>query len=558
MNETTNHVSTMESAPARSRPTAPVASSPVSMFPDGERHGPAAWLIDGLPTLLVLGLICGLAYWGHHTSWTVPKFSELFGTGTAAKDDWCAEHSVPESACVECNESLLPRNKSSWCRKHGVHECPFEHPEIAQTRDRATVTKADLDRAQRALDLKERKWNNSKCKLHHRRLQFASTEVLAKMGVEITPVARDEVVETISVSGEIVYEQPRVAPLFSSAAGRVWALTDKAKVGASVRTGEVMALVDAADIGKAKTELLQSITQLDLKRKNVEALQPLVPQGAVAQTKLLEAEAALREAQVRLVAAQQSLVNLGLPVRMEEVQRLSPEQLGRWIQFLGIPQDIASRLDPSTTTANLLAVRASRDGVVVESRVVAGEMTDVSKTLFVIADLSQMWLKLNVRSEDVKYLRVRDEKSGTPGQKVRFRPDGSDEEVVGELVWKSTAADDRTRTLQFRADVPNSDGKLTANTFGNGKIILRQEKDAIVVPSEAIHWEGDCHIVFVRDKAFLDEGAPKVFHVRTVMPGVATARNTEIIAGLLPGEVIATKNSTALRAELLKNNLGAG
>ena len=35
-------------------------------------------------------------------------------------------------------------------------------------------------------------------------------------------------------------------------------------------------------------------------------------------------------------------------------------------------------------------------------------------------------------------------------------------------------------------------------------------------------------------------------------------RNTEIIAGVLPGEVVATRGSGTLRAELLKNNLGEG
>ena len=65
-------------------------------------------------------------------------------------------------------------------------------------------------------------------------------------------------------------------------------------------------------------------------------------------------------------------------------------------------------------------------------------------------------------------------------------------------------------------------------------------------------------MVFVRDKNFLNEGAPKVFHVRTVRPGVQNGPYTEIIAGLLPGEVIATQNSAVLRAELLKNNLGEG
>jgi cobalt-zinc-cadmium efflux system membrane fusion protein len=76
-----------------------------------------------------------------------------------------------------------------------------------------------------------------------------------------------------------------------------------------------------------------------------------------------------------------------------------------------------------------------------------------------------------------------------------------------------------------------------------------------------VHWEGDCHVVFVRDKHWAQAGAPKLFHVRTVRPGIALPGpipETEIIAGLLPGEVVATANSTALRAELLKNNLGAG
>ena len=89
-------------------------------------------------------------------------------------------------------------------------------------------------------------------------------------------------------------------------------------------------------------------------------------------------------------------------------------------------------------------------------------------------------------------------------------------------------------------------------------MILRQEKQAVVVPSEAVQWEGDCHIVFVRDKDYLQEGAPKVFHTRTVRPGAKDGGNTEIIAGVLPGELVAARGSAVLRAELLKNSLGEG
>jgi cobalt-zinc-cadmium efflux system membrane fusion protein len=517
-----------------------------------------AVLARAVPPLLICSALGGLLLWGHHTGWAVPKFSEMFGPASAAKQAWCAEHGVPAAICVECNEDLLPRLKSTWCSEHGVHYCPFEHPEVAQTRARPIVALADLERARRALALKERTENSSRCKTHLRRLQFASQEVMDKMGIDVLPVGRDTVVETVPVSGEIIYEQPRVAPLYSPVAGRVWQVTPYGLLGEEVKQGDVLALVDAAEVGKAKAEFLHAVAQLELKAKNLAAIQTLSPQGAVSEARLREAETAHRAAQVQVVASQQALANLGLPVHFEDVKNLSPLQLGRHLQFLGLPADLVQRLPPGTATANLLAVRASRDGVVTEARVVAGEMTDPSKTLFIVADTRHMWLKLNVRAEDVPYLRVRDRKTGAPGQTVRFRPDGSNREVSGELVWKSTTVDEKTRTVQFRADLPNPEGQLMAHTFGSGRVLLREEKDAIVVPSEAVHWEGDCHIVFVRDKHFLEEGAPKVFHVRSVRPGVDYAGKTEIIAGVLPGELVATSNSAALRAELLKNNLGAG
>ena len=78
------------------------------------------------------------------------------------------------------------------------------------------------------------------------------------------------------------------------------------------------------------------------------------------------------------------------------------------------------------------------------------------------------------------------------------------------------------------------------------------------MPSEAVHSDGDCNVVFVRDKDFLKEGAPKFFHIRKVRLGSKDGETTEIIAGVLPGEVIASKNSVVLEAQLLKSNLGAG
>jgi membrane fusion protein, heavy metal efflux system len=174
---------------------------------------------------------------------------------------------------------------------------------------------------------------------------------------------------------------------------------------------------------------------------------------------------------------------------------------------------------------------------------------DSSKVLFTVVDVRQMWLTLDLRVEDAKLIAL--------GQQVRFRPDGS-KVAKGRIVWISTEADHKTRTVKVRASLDNTEGHLRANTFGTGQVVLREESYAVVVPNAAVHWEGCCHVIFVRDKDFFKEGSPKVFHVRTVRQGAKDEKYTEIIAGVLPGEVVATQGSGVLRSELLRNNLGAG
>src|SRR5262249_30323948 len=84
------------------------------------------------PLLLFIG-IGGLLFWGHHSGWTFPKLSALAGRAKGQNNDWCDEHGVPESMCVECNPSLLPKQKVfGWCKVHGIHECPLCHPEVAE------------------------------------------------------------------------------------------------------------------------------------------------------------------------------------------------------------------------------------------------------------------------------------------------------------------------------------------------------------------------------------------------------------------------------------------
>jgi membrane fusion protein, heavy metal efflux system len=541
-----------------SAPAAPLAHKP-ALAESPPRPSKRRWLRRVASNLIIVGVLAGLAYWGHRTDWTLPKFSALLSGNTPSggeqcapgEDGWCKEHNVPEAICIECNTKLVPAEEDyGWCAEHGIAQCPLHHPEVAQLKTIPAVTDDDMHRANRALALLPRVENNSHCKHYQRRIQFASIEAIEKAGVDIAIVDQKPLVETVAANGEIVYDETHTAHLASRVPGTVWRV--EKKVGDPVRKGDILALVDSAEIGRAKSEMLQAIATCRVKQVDVDRLRPLAKQGAVPGKQLQEAEAALQEAQIKLLATKQSLVNLGLPVKTDDFASQSVEQIEQQIHFLGLPEKLIAGLDENSTTSNLFPLRAPLDGVVVDCKIVAGEIVDTSSLLFVVTDLRAMWLMLDARQDDARYL--------SPGQSVLFHPtEAKDEpEIKGTVSWISTAADDKTRTVKVRCDLPNPTGQLRANTFGLGRIVLRTESQAIVVPTEAVHSDGDCNIVFVRDKNFFGETAPKFFHVREVRLGVRDGNTTEIIAGVLPGEVVASKNSVVLEAQLLKSNLGEG
>ncbi len=515
-----------------------------------------------IPGVIALAAVSGLVFAGQKTHWRIPKFSELRGEAVVEKDDWCAEHNVPESECVECNKDCLPAAKErGWCKIHGVHECPVCNPPIAQIPNANEVAAAEQPHSQDALKFAPRPENNSQCKLQQRRIQFASAKIIERLGLEVTAARRAAISESVMANGEIGFDPTRAARLSSRVSGTLFRV--EKQIGDKVRRGDVLALVDAAEVGKSKAELQQSIVNLDLKTQTFANLKGST--GVVAGKSLQEAEAAVAESQVRMLAARQALVNLGLTLPKVDDIRAEPDELTRSMKFLGLPDELAAEIAKSSSSSNLLPVLAPFDGEVTERSGAPGEVVAPNKVLFVVADTRTMWLTLNVRIEDAERIQ--------PGQRVEFTHDGhhgDESSDAGTVTWVSPAVDHATRMVPVRVKLPNNDERHHAHTFGTARIVLREEPRAIVVPSSAVHWEGDCYVVFVRDKNF--ESSPyKVFHVRKIRPGADEGRGAqgegremttepviEIAAGLLPGELVASTNSGILRSELLKNNLGAG
>lgn len=500
---------------------------------------------DGLPNLIVFSLLGGVMYFGHHTGWRMPKVSELMGAAAVAPDDWCTEHLVPESQCIECQPELHPKaDEFGFCRDHGVAECVIDHPGLAQVRGEPRPPQYDTAAA---ISLLPRAANNSRDTLHTRRVQFASAEAVARAGIEVDVVQERPMMDAVTANGELTFDPTRVAHLASRVPGMV-AFVFKT-IGEEVQAGEILALVDSAQVGHAKTQLVQSIVQLQLRQNTVERLQPIAKSGAVPQRSLIEAESTLQEAEVAVLSARQVLANLGFELT-EHLDTVAPQKLSDDLRFLGVPSSLVAALPSHARTANLIPIRAPLDGVVVSSRIVAGEVVDTTSPLFTVADSRQVWLLLHVRQEDAKYL--------SHGLPVRFQTDDGAAEVTGHLSWISPAVNEQTRTIQVRVVVDNPEGTLRDRMFGTGRIILREEPNAIVVPREAVQSTGDVNLVFVRDKNYFEDNSPKFFHVRQVRVGARDEQHVELLAGVLPGEVVATVGSPVLMGQLLRSAFGSG
>jgi cobalt-zinc-cadmium efflux system membrane fusion protein len=182
---------------------------------------------------------------------------------------------------------------------------------------------------------------------------------------------------------------------------------------------------------------------------------------------------------------------------------------------------------------------------VIGRAIVIGEVVSPAEATFVVADVRRMWILLDVRKEDANLVRL--------GQSVAFNADGIPGQVQGQIDWISTEVDQYARTLQVRAEVNNpsldsasaEQGErrlLRARPCGTGEIRIRDNPQAVVVPSEAVQFDGVSHIVFVRDG--------DLFRRCEVQPGATRDGQTEIVSGLKPGETVATVGSHVLKASL--------
>jgi cobalt-zinc-cadmium efflux system membrane fusion protein len=437
----------------------------------------------------------------------------------------CPDHGVPEALCSRCNPALIPgfKAKGDWCAGHTVPEsqCTQCNPQLltAGTAAEAVMPVNTSGRYSPAAGLpRSRRSPDPACKKHELRVQFPSSATSKNAGLEFVRVQRREVSHSISCNAEVIYDGNRYARLVPRAEGVVSQVIKD--LGALVAAGDVLAVVDSAELGTAKAEYLQAQVRASLWERNHKREQVLLKKRASTERELLEAETQLVESRIFQSSAAQRLKNLGLS-----------------------ETDI-TELEKNQDTSSLLNLAAPFAGTIVERAAVVGEVAGTTKQLFAIADTSRMWAILDVYEADLEHVST--------GQSVLITVEGSRSTPrEGIITWISAHVDHRTRTLKARVELANPDGMLRAGMFSSALINVWGPAPAIVVPKSAVQWEGCCNVVFVKI-------SDVQFEPRKVRLGFDTGAWHVVDAGLVAGEQVVTTGSFLLKTELLKGSIGAG
>jgi len=342
--------------------------------------------------------------------------------------------------------------------------------------------------------------------------------------IETIVVARASLPAQLATTGQVDFNQDRLAHVSPRITGRVQEAP--ARLGQRVRRGEVLATLDSIELGRAKAEYLQAKAREELTRENFEREEKLYSDRISSEKEMLMAKAARIEAEAELRSGEEILHLYGLSE--SEVASVTYENPGR----------------------SLYPVRAPLSGKIVEKHVTVGELVTPERNLFSLADLSEVWVWIDIYERDLQQVHLDDE--------VAVRVDAYPErEFNGTVSYLSDRVDLDTRRLRARIDVANPEERLRPGMFAQVELTDPHEggggtlEPVLVVPEAALQRDGDAMIVFVD----LGEGR---FERRQIRIGRKSGDSVEVIEGLAQGETIVSTGAFFLKSELAKDELGGG
>lgn len=335
-------------------------------------------------------------------------------------------------------------------------------------------------------------------------------EVARAAGITTAPLQVTDVNEQLVVTASIGANQDRYAHIAPRVAGRI--VNVMGKLGDKVRAGQTLAVIDSVEVGEAQSAYAQAVSEHELAKASAQRADKLYADQIIPQKDYLRAKGDLEKSAAILRAAADRRQALGI-----------------------------ARASSPLTNASTFAVSAPFAGTLVEKKAVLGELAQPDKMLYAVADLSNVWIETNLYEKDIAKVRV-----GAPVLiTVAAYPDQT---FSGKVTYVSNVMDKESHTIKARVEVSNPGERLKLDMFASASISTAGTNSKLLLPEQAVVLIQGQPTAFV-----LEDGG---YESRAIEIGEKLRGKVVVKSGITAGENVVTAGAYALKARMLKSQIG--
>jgi cobalt-zinc-cadmium efflux system membrane fusion protein len=296
----------------------------------------------------------------------------------------------------------------------------------------------------------------------------------------------------LRVTGTVNPDISRAVPVISLAVGRVVEI--KARLGDTVKKGQVLLTVQSADISAAYSDYQKAVADEKLTATQLERAKFLYGKGAISQNDLQLAENAEDKATVDVATTSEKLRVLGIP-----------------------------KFD---RPSGLIEIQAPISGVITDQQVTnaAGVAGLGSPNPFTISDLSYVWLLCDVYENDLANVRLGE----TADIRLNAYPDRVFTGIINNI---GPVMDPNIRAAKVRIEIRNP-GMMRPGMFASATFHGREKQKRTAVPATAVLHLHD------RDWVYVPANANQFRRTEVTGGDMLPGSMQEILSGLAPGQQV--------------------
>jgi cobalt-zinc-cadmium efflux system membrane fusion protein len=326
-----------------------------------------------------------------------------------------------------------------------------------------------------------------------------TSQQIQQAGIKTDKAGEATIDTSVQLPGEVRFNEDRTAHIVPRLAGV--AETVNAALGQTVKKGQVLAVISSPELAEMRSTLNAARTRLNLARTTYEREKKLWEDKISAQQDYQQAQQAYQEAQIATNNAQSKLNALGVTA--------------------------------GNGALNRYELRAPFDGVIVEKHISLGEAVKEDANVFLLSDLSRVWIDIVVAPKDLGAVRV--------GETATVKAASTDLSASGKVTYVGALVGEQTRSATARIELMNPSLAWRPGLFVNVSLVAGSKHAAVAVQSDALQTIEEKPVVFVK--------VAQGFKAQPVVVGASGTHHVEILKGLPSGTEYASSGSFVLKAE---------